>query len=109
MADQNNQGLSTNREIAQAVALQYQEADSLPRVIAKGSGELAAQILKLANEYNVPIREDKILADMLSKITIGYSISEETFKLVAEIICFLYHSDKCWAEKHQGLKDIIDE
>lgn len=99
--------LEKSRE--QAVALQYSELDELPRVIASGQGEIARKILELALENNIPIYEDETLAKILSVLGPKSPISEESFRLVAEIISFLYHTDREWREKHEFLKSTMLE
>lgn len=92
-----------------AIALQYAKADDIPRVIAKGAGEVARQIIKLAEENDIPIREDETLVSLLSRVEVGSVISAETYKLVAEIICFLYQMDRTWREKHPELRPVLEE
>jgi type III secretion system FlhB-like substrate exporter len=53
-----------------AVALRYKaDEDAAPRIAAKGQGLVADQILKLAKQHNIPIREDRNLLQMLSTST----------------------------------------
>ncbi|MDC0357363.1 EscU/YscU/HrcU family type III secretion system export apparatus switch protein [Oligoflexia bacterium] len=92
-----------------AVALQYTERDDLPKVLASGAGEIARQIMKLAEEHDVPVQHDQSLANMLSSLNIGADISPETFKLVAEVISFLYHTDQKWQEEHPFLNGVMVE
>lgn len=90
-----------------AVALQYLEKDDLPKVIATGAGEIAREILQIAREHQIPIEQDSTLTDLLSKVNVGASISPESFRLVAEIICFLYHSDLEFKKKHPQLESVL--
>lgn len=94
-----------NRE--HAVALQYRERDDLPRIIATGAGEIARQILAIAQEHDIPIEHDSTLTDLLSKLSVGSTISPESFRLVAEIMCFLYHTDVEFKKRHAHMKPII--
>lgn len=49
------------REIKKAVALGYDiDIDQAPKVIAKGKGELANNIIKIAQDNEVPIKKMKI-------------------------------------------------
>ena len=90
-----------------AIALRYADADDVPRIVASGAGELAKRILQLAKENNVPVQEDESLADMLAKLEVGASISPESYKLIAEILSFLYHTDKQWRDSNPHLKQIM--
>ncbi len=74
-----------------AVALRYeQKKDSAPRVVAKGRGFLAEKIIELARQHGVPIEEDEILVEALSKLDLYQEIPEELYKAVAEILVFVY-------------------
>ena len=89
-----------------AVALKYQSIDELPEIVAVGAGEIAKRIVQLALDNNVPIHEDMELAEILGKLPVGSTISEESYKLVATVITFLYQMDKEFKNKHTFLKQI---
>ena len=92
-----------------AIALQYSSTKELPRILASGSGEIAKKIVALAEKHNIPITEDDSLAEMLSKLDIGSDVSSESFRLVAEVLAFLYHTDKEWREEHPHLAEVIGD
>ena len=71
-----------------AVALAYEEG-SAPRVTAAGSGEIAETILRLAEENDVPIEENALLAATLASVPLGEEIPEELYKAVAAVIGFI--------------------
>ena len=75
-----------------AVALYYNPAEaSAPVVVAKGLDHLAEKIKAVARENNVPIRENKALAQALYKaVEIGDMIPEELFKAVASILASIW-------------------
>ncbi|MGD7021083.1 EscU/YscU/HrcU family type III secretion system export apparatus switch protein [Rossellomorea vietnamensis] len=79
----------------QAVALQY-EADrqQAPRVIAKGKGLIANNILERARQHDIPVQEDPALVELLGSLDINESIPEELYQAVAEVFAFLYRVDK---------------
>lgn len=99
--------MTTQRQ--KAVALRYGENDGLPKVVASGLGEIAKRIIQIANQNKIPIREDDSLADMLSKLNAGSAITPECYRVVAEILCFLYHTDKEWQEQHKFMEEIISD
>ncbi len=72
-----------------AVALRW-DGDGAPRVTAKGSGEVADRILALAREHRVPLREDRALVAVLSKVELEQQIPPGLYKAVAEVIAFAY-------------------
>lgn len=82
-----------------AVAVQYQEGEDIPRILATGAGEIAKQILRLAQEHQIPIHQDETLTQLLAHLPEGAQISGEAYDLVAEVVCFLYAIERsCSAE-----------
>ena len=72
-----------------AVALKY-DGEKAPKVSAKGSHELAEQIIALAKKHNVPLSENRELVTLLSTLELGEEIPEALYLAVAEIIAFAY-------------------
>ncbi len=72
-----------------AVALFYDQVTA-PKVTAKGEANLAQQIIALALEHDVPIREEPELVQLLAKVELGEEIPEALYIVVAEIIAFVY-------------------
>lgn len=74
-----------------AVALGYNKKnDNAPKVLASGAGEIANNILRLAREHDIPIKEDPDLVEILSKVEVNQEIPQNLYKAVAEIFSFLY-------------------
>ncbi len=74
-----------------AVALQYDGGNaSAPRVTAKGGGDVAQRIIELAQEHNIPMQENPVMAQALAQIDIGEEIPQQLYLAVAEIIAFAY-------------------
>lgn len=74
-----------------AVALRYDEArDAAPKVIAKGKGYVAEQIIALARENGIHVHDDPDLVVLLAKLDIDQHIPESLYKAVAEILAFIY-------------------
>ncbi|MEM7619674.1 MAG: EscU/YscU/HrcU family type III secretion system export apparatus switch protein [Pseudomonadota bacterium] len=71
-----------------AVALHYDNKNA-PRVTAKGKGKVAERIIETAQESDVPLQEDPILAQALSTIPLDEEIPEELYKAVAEVLGFV--------------------
>ena len=72
-----------------AVALHY-SGRGAPRITAKGKGVVAEEILALAREHNIPLREDAALTGLLARIELGDEIPEKLYLAVAEVIAFAY-------------------
>ena len=74
-----------------AAALQYDPAcDAAPRLLAKGQGALADRILSLAREHGIPIHEDRVLVEILATLDLDQQIPPELYRIVAEVIAFVY-------------------
>ncbi len=78
-----------------AIALKYKHGeDAAPTVLAKGQDLIALKIRELAEQNNVPVVEDKMLARSMYDVAIvDHVIPAEFFRPVAEIIYFM-HSRK---------------
>ncbi|GGH16940.1 EscU/YscU/HrcU family type III secretion system export apparatus switch protein [Paenibacillus segetis] len=78
-----------------AVALKYEPSQNeAPVITAKGRGLLAERIMETAKEHGIPIQEDPALVEVLSKLDLDQQIPPELYTLVAEILSFVYRSDK---------------
>ncbi len=74
-----------------AVALKYDKnIQKTPKLLAKGNDKLAQEIIKLAKENNIFIKNDALLVDMLSKLELDVEIPQELYQAVAEIFAFIY-------------------
>ena len=87
--------MSVKERSKKAAALRYrQNEDSAPKVVAKGRGKVAEKILEVAEHYNIPIREDKALVEILSSLDLYKEIPPELYRAVAEILAFIYALSK---------------
>ncbi len=79
-----------------AVALKYDPATmKAPKVVAKGARLLAQRIRELAARHNIPIVENKPLAQALYKAAdVGREIPAHLYKAVAEILAYVYYLDR---------------
>jgi flagellar biosynthetic protein FlhB len=77
-----------------AVAIEYRpETMSAPVVVAKGRNLLAQKIKEIARWHEIPIVENRILAQALYKTTeVGQAIPPKLYAAVAEILAFLYRA-----------------
>ena len=82
---------NNNPVLHKAVSLQYKKGkNAAPKVTAKGQGWMADRIIKMAQENNIPIREDKDLLHLLSEIDVGQEVPESLYKVVAELLAWVY-------------------
>ena len=64
----------------QAVALKYDmERDTAPKVVAKGRGHVAENILAAAQKNAVPVYQNKTLVNMLMALEIDREIPPELY------------------------------
>ena len=91
-----------NPKTKSAVALGYNaDKDSAPKVMAKGKGELAEQIIEIAKKNNILIHRDKDLAQILSMLEVNAHIPFEAYTAVAEILSYLYKHNKNLQEQKE--------
>ncbi|NDD66882.1 hypothetical protein EBZ35_04445 [bacterium] len=84
----------------QAIAVQYNPSkDKAPKVVAVGKGRVAQKILDLAEEYRIPFYEDSGLTDLLGKLTIQSEIPPHLYKLVAEVLVFVFQLNQSRKKK----------
>ena len=83
-----------------AAAIRYEAAtNDAPRLTAKGRGVAAEKIIELARRHDIPIREDKALVQILSRLDIDQQIPPELYRAVAEILAFVYSANEQYREK----------
>ena len=87
-----------NPVLHKAVSLQYKKGkNAAPKVTAKGQGWMADRIIKMAQENNIPIREDKDLLHLLSEIDVGQEVPESLYKVVAELLAWVYQLNQSYS------------
>ena len=77
----------------QLIFLRENVSEAAPKIVAKGYGKIAEQILELAFAHNVKVREDPDLAQILSAIELDCEIPIEAFAAVAEILSYVYQAN----------------
>jgi flagellar biosynthetic protein FlhB len=75
-----------------AVALKYDPLKGAPRVVAKGSGEVAAKLRERAAAARVPMVQDIPLARALhASCELGQEVPAQLFTAVARVLAFVMH------------------
>lgn len=74
-----------------AVALAYRAGDSAPKVVAKGKGLIAEQIMQRAKEAGVFMHESKELVALLMDVDLDRHIPPALYRAIAELLAWLYH------------------
>lgn len=87
-----------------AVAVKYDvKKDRAPKILASGRGSMAEEILRLAEENQIPFYEDKTLATLLAKLKFDEEIPPQLYTVVAEVLAFAYQLEKL-AKKRQQVR-----
>jgi flagellar biosynthetic protein FlhB len=75
-----------------AVAIRYAlESAGAPTVVAKGKNYLARRIREIAEEHNIPIIENRPLAQALYKgAEVGQEIPAALYRAVAEVLAYIF-------------------
>ncbi len=74
-----------------AVALAYRSGDTAPKVVAKGRGLIAEEIIARAKENGVFVHESKELVALLMQVELDGNIPPALYRAVAELLAWLYH------------------
>jgi len=78
-----------------ASAVGYDIREGVPRLLAKGSGPEAEQIIRVAREAGIEIVENSALASLLDTgVDPGDWIPPWLWEAVAKILAFVYEKDK---------------
>jgi flagellar biosynthesis protein len=75
------------------VAAALRGAGPLPQIVASGHGAIAEDILKLAFEHGIKVREDADLAEILTALDLGEDIPLEALSAVSEILSRVYEAN----------------
>jgi len=85
--------MKTLPENKKAVALAYDHIGA-PRVVAKGRGHIAEKIIELAEKEGIPLQKNGELVEALLQVELFQEIPEELYRVVAEVLAFVYKLDK---------------
>jgi flagellar biosynthesis protein len=73
-----------------AIALAYQTGDTAPKVVAKGRGLVAEQIIARAKEHGVFVHESKELVALLSQVELDDHIPPALYRAIAELLAWIH-------------------
>ncbi len=77
-----------------AVALAYREGQIAPKVVAKGRGFIAEEIIKRAKEAGIYVHESSELVSLLMQVDLDDRIPPQLYVAVAELLAWLYRLDQ---------------
>jgi len=77
------------------MSLRYEEGrQRAPKVTAKGRGRIADEIIRIAGENNIPVREDRDLLELLYPLELDSEIPPELYGVVAELLAYIYRMNQ---------------
>ena len=76
--------------LASAAALAYRGGDRAPRVVAKGRGILADEIIRRAHAAGVYVHESRELVSLLMQLDLDRHIPPQLYVAVAELLGWLH-------------------
>ena len=83
--------MTREKRRSKAVAIKYKPRESsTPSVVAKGAGEIADRIVKIAKEHGIPVKEDPDLVETLSKLDLDQEVPPELYHVIAEVLAWVY-------------------
>ncbi|HEX8962911.1 MAG TPA: EscU/YscU/HrcU family type III secretion system export apparatus switch protein [Rhodocyclaceae bacterium] len=77
-----------------AVALAYAQGDAAPKVIAKGRGLIAEEIIRRAREHGIYVHQSPELVALLSQVDLDDHIPPQLYVAVAELLAWLYRVEQ---------------
>ena len=77
-----------------AVALAYREGQIAPKVVAKGRGLIAQEIIKRAKESGIYVHESSELVALLMQVNLDDRIPPQLYVVVAELLAWLYRLEQ---------------
>ena len=81
--------------LQEAVAIRYdRDRENAPRVVAKGKGFVAEQLLAIARRHAVPVYQNQTVTQLLMAVELDREIPPEMYAVVAEILAYVYRIDK---------------
>jgi len=91
----------------QAVALRYDDRSAAPRVVAKGYGTIADNIIQTAKDHGLYVHESPELVNVLMKLDLDQQIPPELYLAIAELLAWLYHLEGKSAEDLEPKGDAV--
>ncbi|GAA5110544.1 EscU/YscU/HrcU family type III secretion system export apparatus switch protein [Alloalcanivorax gelatiniphagus] len=84
-----NEGSPEDRQRRRAVALTYREGEAAPRVLARGYGELAEQIIAEAHRNQVFVHDAPELVALLMQLDVDACIPPALYQVIAELLVWV--------------------
>ncbi len=92
-----------NDPLKSAVALTYSQTDAAPRVVAKGRGIIAEQIILRARDHGVYVHESPELVSLLMQVDLDQRIPPQLYIAVSELLAWLYRHSAATLHRRFGI------
>lgn len=86
--------MTGNESYLTAVALAYREGQIAPKVVAKGRGLIAQEIISRAKEAGIYVHESSELVALLMQVNLDDRIPPQLYIAVAELLAWLYRLEQ---------------
>ena len=93
-------GEKSRRSAAVALKKFGVDESAIPKVVAAGYGKLAEEIVRLAFENGIKVREDRDLAQILAAIELDSDIPSEVLVAIAEILSYVYKANSTYKREN---------
>lgn len=78
----------------EAVAIRYDKnKEDAPRIVAKGKGYVAQQLLAVARHHAVPVYQNQTVTQLLMAVELDREIPPELYHAVANVLAYVYRLD----------------
>lgn len=86
--------MTENDTNLEAVALAYRKGQTAPKVVAKGRGLIAQEIIKRAKDSGIYVHESIELVALLMQVDLDDRIPPQLYVAVAELLAWLYRLEE---------------
>lgn len=96
MGINNSYNLKKRRDMngPSAAVIKYDTEGSSPRIVAQGKGQVANQIINLAQKNNIHMQEDSSLVANLLDMDLGDNVPPQLYQVMAEILVLIEEMEK---------------
>lgn len=99
MADADPSKIAVGEERSLAIALAYAPGDTAPRIVAKGRGLIADEIIRRAHQHGVFVHESPELVTLLMQSNLDDRIPPQLYVAIAELLAWIYRLEQMPAEQ----------
>lgn len=90
MPEADRADVTASEERSLAIALAYAPGDTAPRIVAKGRGLIADEIIRRARQHGVFVHESPELVTLLMQSNLDDRIPPQLYVAVAELLAWIY-------------------